>query len=277
MNMRQMTRQDIPDAMRLKELAGWNQTPTDWERFLSANPEGCFKAEVDGRLVGTVTTIIYENRLAWIGMVLVDPQFRGRGVGRALLERAIDHLDARKIPCIKLDATPQGKPLYEKLGFVTEYDIERWAVKKQPPLALPRTKSAPLEDVLKLDREVFGADRGALLRSISDSAPELVQTLTTPTEVSGYAFGRHGALADSLGPWVARDELAATMLLDSFLSRSSGELAFVDCMKSNPWVTRLVETRGFEFGRPLTRMFRGDNAHPGRVEFVFGILGPEFG
>ncbi|MHB8655611.1 MAG: GNAT family N-acetyltransferase [Terriglobia bacterium] len=272
-----MTRKDIPDAMRLKELAGWNQTSADWERFLAANPKGCFIAEMDGRRVGTVTTIIYEERFAWVGMVLVDPQFRGRGIGKALLEGAIAHLNARNITCIKLDATPQGKPLYEKLGFVTEYEIERWAMKKQQPLGLPMTKRAPLEAVLKLDREVFGADRGALLQSISDSAPEFVQILATPTEVNGYVFGRHGALADSLGPWVARDEHAAAMLLDSFLSRSSRELVFVDCLKSNPWATRLVETRGFEFGRPLTRMYRGINAHPGRTELVFGFLGPEFG
>jgi len=115
------------------------------------------------------------------------------------------------------------------------------------------------------------------LQSISDSAPEFVHALATPTEITGYAFGRHGALADSLGPWIARDEGSAAMLLDSFLARSSRELAFVDCLKSNPWAIRLAEARGFEFGRPLTRMYRGVNAHPGRADLVCGILGPEFG
>ena len=44
-----MTVDDIPEAMRLKDLAGWNQTAADWERFLSAGPEGCFVAEREGR------------------------------------------------------------------------------------------------------------------------------------------------------------------------------------------------------------------------------------
>ncbi len=119
--LRLMTVDDIPEAMRLKDLAGWNQTAADWERFLSANPEGCFVAERDGRVVGTSTTIVYEGRFAWIGMVLVEEQFRGQGIGTVLLERAIGYLDYRNIPCMKLDATPQGRILYEKLGFLSEY------------------------------------------------------------------------------------------------------------------------------------------------------------
>jgi GNAT superfamily N-acetyltransferase len=277
MNIRLMARQDIPAAMRLKDMAGWNQTSADWERFLSANPEGCFKAENEGRLVGTVTTIIYEDHFGWIGMVLVEPRFRGRGIGRSLLEEAIEYLDLRNIPCIKLDATPQGKPLYEKLGFVTEYDIERWVLKKPPNSTWANAASPKIEMILNLDREVFGADRGSLLRSISESAPEFVQIPARPTAVTGYAFGRRGSLADSLGPWIARNERAAATLLDSFLARSSRELAFVDCLKSNPWAIRLVKARGFEFGRPLTRMYRGENSHPGRTDLVCGILGPEFG
>ena len=79
MRMRQMTRQDIADGMRLKDLAQWNQTEADWERFLFASPEGCFVAEIDCRVVGTAATIIYEDHFAWIGMVLVDPGLRGHG------------------------------------------------------------------------------------------------------------------------------------------------------------------------------------------------------
>ena len=43
MEIRLMDEDDIPDGMRFKESAGWNQTPADWERFLRATPLGCFK------------------------------------------------------------------------------------------------------------------------------------------------------------------------------------------------------------------------------------------
>ena len=275
--LRLMTVDDIPEAMRLKDLAGWNQTPADWERFLSADPEGCFVAERDGRVVGTSTTIIYEGRFAWIGMVLVEEQFRGQGIGTVLLERAIRSLDSRNIPCMKLDATPQGRILYEKLGFVSEYHIERWMLKREPREIVSTKSPVEIEDVLRLDREIFGADRSGLLRSLTETAPELHVGSQRKAGIEGYAFGRRGSLADHLGPWMARTEDVAATLLDEFLRRSGRELVFVDCMLENPWALSLVKARGFEFSRPLTRMFRGTNKHPGQPELLCATLGPEFG
>ena len=56
-----MTIADVPQGMRLKELAGWNQTEADLHRFLQLQPDGCFVAEVDGQVVGTVTAVIFGN------------------------------------------------------------------------------------------------------------------------------------------------------------------------------------------------------------------------
>ena len=264
-------------AMRLKDAAGWNQTALDWERFISANPQGCFAAEADGRLIGTSTTIIYEGKLAWIGMVIVEPEFRGQGIGTTLLKRAIDHLDSRKVPCMKLDATPQGLPLYEKFGFVAEYELERWMLKRTESEAVIRQVPEKLEEVLRLDRSVFGADRGKLLRSLVASAPELTLAAKDETGTAGYTFGRRGSRADQLGPWMARNEDVAAILLDEFLRRSPRDLIFVDCVGRNSAAVPLVKARGFELSRPLTRMFRGTNQNAGKPELLYGSLGPEFG
>ncbi len=279
MKLRVMTIPDIPAGMRLKEIAGWNQTPADWERFLSASPEGCFVTEVEGRVVGTATTINYEDRFAWIGMVLVDPDYRGRGIGTRLLEKAIEYLDGSGVPTLKLDATPQGKPIYKKLGFNEEYEIERWVLRRSP---VAKTSGAPgplpdFEGILNWDRVVFGADRSRLLSSVDRESPDFTLTAERRGSLAGYAAGRRGSLADHLGPWVARDEASAREQLDEFLRRSARGTLFVDCMKSSPFARELLVSHGFELSRPLTRMFRGPNAHPGQPELVCAILGPEFG
>jgi hypothetical protein len=178
---------------------------------------------------------------------------------------------------MKLDATPQGKPLYEKLGFVDECEIERWELKRQAPRPKLGATAHHLAEILHLDRAVFGADRSALLRALGESAPEFVEVLAGPTGVSGYSFGRHGSHSDHLGPWVAKDESVAEQLLDAFLARSARDSVVVDCLKANPWARGALEARGFELVRPLTRMRRGENLYPGRPEMVCAILGPEFG
>lgn len=279
--LRTMTPVDVAAGMRLKEIAGWNQTKEDWERFLRAEPEGCFVAEWNGQVAGTVTTIVYENRFAWIGMVLVDPQLRGKGIGTALLQKALDHLDAKKVPCVKLDATPQGKPIYARLGFQSEYEIERHSLTREiGPKDSPATVSGgaeKLEALLKMDSEVFGADRSALLRSLADSAPELVTIARHEGTVQGFALGRKGSQADHLGPWVASNALAAREVFERFLLRSRRQVVFVDVVRDNPWAPALLAGNGFQFSRTLTRMYRGENAHPGRPDFLCAILGPEFG
>ena len=221
-----MTPDDIPMAARLREIAGWNQTRGDWQRFLLASPKGCFVAEAAGEVVGTVATISYEDRFAWIGMVLVEPARRGQGIGTRLLEKAIEYLDECRVPCMKLDATPQGKPLYEKLGFVSEYEIERWKLQRTQGHDAPAAGEPLTEEILEQDRDVFGADRSALLRSIALEYPAFALQARSQDKLMGYSFGRRGALADHLGPWVAQDESSARSLLNEFLIRSHGARGF---------------------------------------------------
>lgn len=284
MRLRTMTKHDIPAGLRLKELAGWNQTAADWNRFLDASPEGCFVAEVEGKVRGTATTISFENKFAWIGMVLVDPEYQSRGIGTKLLEKTIEHLDQRKMPTMKLDATPQGKPLYEKLGFETEYGIERWVLKRSSR-AGTRTadpnraalSTAQLESILAKDREVFGAHRISLLLSLREESPEFAMGFWDEGKLQGYTFGRRGSFADQLGPWMAENSSAARRLLDEFLACSSRETLIVDCLTGNPAALELLRTSGFIYARTLTRMVRGPNGYPGKPDALCAILGPEFG
>jgi len=284
MHLRVMNKQDVSAGQRLKELAGWNQTVGDWNRFLEASPKGCFVAEENGLVCGTATTICYEDRFAWIGMVLVDPEHRKRGIGTQLLKKTIEYLDEQKIPTMKLDATPQGRPLYEKLGFVVEYEIERWVLKRSPDSnartltsSRERLTGSQLEPIFEIDRDVFGADRSFLLHSLQIETPEFVLADLAGGKRQSYAFGRRGSFADHLGPWMATNRDSAENLLDEFLARSSRENIFVDRLTRNAIAGELLPARGFVFSRSLSRMYRGPNAHAGNPASLCAIAGPEFG
>ena len=284
MHLRAMTKFDVPASLRLNELAGWNQTAADWHCFLEAGAAGCFVAERDAQVCGTATTINYENRFAWIAMVLVDPQYQKRGIGTQLLKRTIEYLDQRKIPTMKLDATPQGQPLYRKLGFMPEYEIQRWILKRPPNTLSSAGRSseatlteAQLESIFKFDRHVFGADRSFLLGSLRDRSPEFALGAWSNGLPQGYGFGRNGLFADHFGPWVAKSRGAAENLLREFLTRSSRETLIVDCLPANLMAIELLRSHGFTPSRFLTRMFCGPNTHPGNPETLCAIVGPEFG
>ena len=122
-SIRLMEKRDLPAAYFLSKSEGWNQTVDDWT-FLLDNPDNiCIVAENDVMVAGTATALVHSGRIAWIGMVLVDQSCRGMGIGRELMNGIIGLIPSA---CsIRLDATPAGKPLYEKLGFKSEYSLLR--------------------------------------------------------------------------------------------------------------------------------------------------------
>jgi hypothetical protein len=80
---------------------------------------------VDGRIAGTVMAG-YDGHRGWVHLVAVDPRYRRRGVGSALMRRAEALLDAMGCPKLNLQVrptTPEIVGFYESLGFEVEERI----------------------------------------------------------------------------------------------------------------------------------------------------------
>ena len=115
--------EDLDEAMALKSAEGWNQTRSDWELIMINNPHLCLVAVAEDRVIATVTAFSYEDTFAWIGMMLVDRQFRRKGISIKLMLEIIQRLGKKQT--IRLDATPAGQMVYNRLGFVKEYSLFR--------------------------------------------------------------------------------------------------------------------------------------------------------
>ena len=139
--LRRLRASDIPAALQLSAEAGWNQTAEDWRMLIDLAPEGCLAIQFDGELASTATLFCYGRRLAWIGMVLTGIAYRGRGFARRLLTETLALADQMQIATVKLDATDQGQPLYEKLGFRSEQPVERWARPSSADVPTPALSS----------------------------------------------------------------------------------------------------------------------------------------
>jgi GNAT superfamily N-acetyltransferase len=287
MTPRLLVPDDMPGLIRLKDAAGWNQTEQDWLNVMRLAPDGCFGLDHEGRLAASATAMCFGDKLAWIGMVLTDPELRGRGFARSLMEHSIGYLEGRRIEWIKLDATAMGRPLYLKLGFVDECPVERW---RRPPEAPPFTGGKPLGSngeeaaaaasatlwslLLKLDREATGADRSALLDTLR-------QQFEFKAAEDGYAIGRPGSRAAYFGPCVTRSPEVARRLLQWFVGRHPGESLFWDILPTNEAAVVLAREAGFERVRELMQMARPGVPDPSpfnhRDENVFAIAGFEYG
>jgi predicted N-acetyltransferase YhbS len=270
---------DIPAALRLKELAQWNQTENDWLRLLRLEPNGCFCATIDGDVVATTTTTTYGHELAWIGMVLVDPKCRQMGIATKLMHVAIEYLSKVGVPTVKLDATAAGRSVYEKLGFREELAIERWeGIAGTRAVACSTMDTAARRKALVLDRHAFGAERSKLIEMlIEDSYVTPLVATETDGRLTGYALARRGSAAGYLGPLLATGTAAAAALLDGLLGQVVGQRVYIDMNTDFQGGRKILTERGLVWQRDLVRMSYGKESKAGSSPSIFAIAGPEVG
>jgi GNAT superfamily N-acetyltransferase len=279
--IRLMTKNDLGSLVSLKHRLGWNQTERDLISLLELNPHGCFTANYNGEMVGTITSIVYANTLAWIGMMLVDPLYRRRRIAARLMSRVLEYLYGRGINTIKLDATPEGFPLYQSMGFIAETLIERWECFAAPNLKnnLQDLDDALLPAVYGLDKIAFGVDRSFLIDALmkTSNSKSAVSISSTGNHLNGFALSRPGSNANYVGPVVAKDRRSATDLLEGMLAQSSGEKVYVDFGTGFDLPLDYLIDLGFVKQRDLVRTSLGNKSVAGTSKLVLAIAGPELG
>jgi GNAT superfamily N-acetyltransferase len=271
LRLRRLERSDLPFADSLRALAGWNQTMADWERFLEFDARGCFLAEWEDQPAGVVTTLTYGVELAWIGMALVHPDYRRRGIGHKLLERAVEYLRDRGIQTIKLDATPAGRPTYLKLGFKDESTFTRWEGSSLCPPGRD-FHAWELAPIYELDIAAFGVCRARLLTSL---ARQSQFSLTDGNQ--GHGMLRRGSRAYYLGPVTAQSDAHGLEIVEALLGRIHGDAVFWDIFDQNATVARWAQDHGFKPQRRLTRMSLGAGSVAVQTQMQIAIAGPELG
>ncbi|MBW4649986.1 MAG: GNAT family N-acetyltransferase [Kastovskya adunca ATA6-11-RM4] len=78
---------------------------------------------LDGQPVGTARLRYISDRLVKIERVAVVADYRGRGLGRQIMETALCVLRSQPVSVVKIHAQLTVQPFYEKLGFVPQGEV----------------------------------------------------------------------------------------------------------------------------------------------------------
>jgi len=123
MEIRVFKQEDFEAIITLWErcdlLRPWNDPEMDIERKLNHSPELFLVAEVGGEVVGSVMGG-YDGHRASAYYLGVHPDYRGRGIANALINRLEKKLIARGCPKIMLMVREENDTvigMYEKLGY----------------------------------------------------------------------------------------------------------------------------------------------------------------
>jgi GNAT superfamily N-acetyltransferase len=277
LRIRLMTAGDLPLGLRLRDQAGWNQTEVDWRRFLDFEPDGCFVAELDGTPVGTTTTTRFGS-VAWVALVLVDVAVRGRGIGTALVSHTVRTLEDRGMTTMRLDATPLGRPVYEKLGFSADYELARYGGVPGATSAAADTElvgPGQLDEIFALDQTISGTDRARLLTRLYEEQWQGFRAVRRQGVLEGFVAVRLRAHGWQIGPCMARGEVGARLLRDAGY-RCAGQPVVVDIPTGNNPSIAVAEALGLTVQRSLLRMTRGPRVSE-RLPELWASAGPEKG
>lgn len=271
---------DLDQAMSLSVNEGWNQTENDW-KFVIGDPDVTAIAALhNGVIIGTATAIVYKNKVAWIGMVLVEKSFRGQGIGRMLLTNILGRL--KNVGSVKLDATQAGYPLYQKAGFLDEYQVFRMINPGIKDILVQCTGIINIDpegfrEVRDFDKTNFGADRSVVLNNFYNNYSSKAFLLKKDGMLRGYILGRDGRKFNYLGPVCASSTADAISLISEALKQLANQPVALDVPEDKSELIKWLESAGFEKQRYFVRMYLRSNTHSGQVENQYLISGPEFG
>ncbi len=266
-----MLPEHLESVVLMMREEGWTPTRGDLENVLSYEPEGCYVAEVNGDIVGSVTTTLYTH-FGWIGMMMVRKDLRRRHIGSTLLEAALKFFKEKGVPTARLEADPPGVPLYESFGFVKECDSQRWFGKPFKIRNVPGTGRATkvdLDAVLALDKQAFGDDRSRVLRRLFDYSDFAFKVRREPS--LGIIMGRKTAAGTMLGPFIAANADVAKRLLRWAVGFIEEGEAYVGIPETSGNARLLLSTQRFRMRTVLTRMYLGDPPRSGNPQFEYGI------
>ncbi|MFI2431674.1 GNAT family N-acetyltransferase [Streptomyces sp. NPDC018693] len=226
--IRRLTFRDLTACADLSEDRGWPREEHKWGLLLTAG-RGYGIDDPHGGLVAACVVTSYgpqeRPELGAVGMVLVAERHARQGIGRYLMRHVISVMDTTPVT---LHATPNGRPLYEELGFKTTGRAEMVRGHFVPGGPLPEiaTRPATAEDltaILRLDEKVFGADRTHIITRLPAFADRL-RVAEENGRIIGYAALWPNMDTHVVGPLIARDTETAKALVTSLAAHTDRPL-----------------------------------------------------
>lgn len=257
LEIRPMTMQNLEKALDWAALEGWNPGLRDAVPFYAADPHGFSMGFLGEEPVSCISGVRYQDEFAFIGLYIVRPEFRGRGLGIQTWNHCLANLQDTTIG---LDGVLGRQSDYERSGFQLAKRNTRFQG-KGGEWSSNHEDVRPFvpEDfvaISRLDQFGFPANRDAFLAVWTATYSTYVREVRG--EVSGFVTVRPCRSGYKIGPLIAEDPGTADLLLAKALSSvPTGELVSIDVPETHVLAMDLVHRNALKPIFSTVRMYRG--------------------
>lgn len=268
----------VRQAMEWAEAEGWEPGINDAEPFFAADPEGFFRAVTGNRTIATLSAVRGSPTVAFVGLYIVEPGFRGKGLGRQLWDQVLDRFGG---VALGLDAVPEQVSTYASDGFEPAYGNARYSndanllPDPDPAIEVVSAAATDFDALVDFDSRHFFGPRAGFLREWLTGEGRNSVVVLEDGELAGFAASRSTTAGHRIGPvFTGWQDLAREMILT--LSAGLRGPVAVDIPQPNDAARQLVDSLGMTRSFETTRMYRGP-APDLPLGDIFGITTLELG
>jgi hypothetical protein len=262
LTFRPMTRDEVGLLVGWAADEGWNPGLHDAELFWQTDPAAFVAAELGGELIGGGAIVKYASSFGFMGLFIVRPPFRGRGLGGRLWYQRRRQLKERLGPgaTIGMDGVFEMRDWYAVGGFKFAHRSIRYestGVALAPAAGVLPLADIPFEDVAAYDAKCFPAPREGFLRSWISQPDSLALGVVEGGSLRGFGVARRCGHGTKIGPLFADDGDQAEALFTGLAGLAPGEPLFIDVPENNRAAMALAARHGMSEVFGTARMYAG--------------------
>ncbi|TCJ83741.1 UNVERIFIED_ORG: acetyltransferase (GNAT) family protein [Bacillus cereus] len=273
--------EQIGDIVALSSYIGWDYNREEIETiFDSGIVYGVWNERE--KLIASAAIILYGEKLASIGMVIVHPNYKGRGIGKAITDACMKSVSVQTP--IMLIATDEGKPLYEKLGFrvvsnvskyiCNSYNVNDYCVGNEDYMV--KYEECDLEEIIKLDECAFGTNREEFLTKRMIQSELCIVVKDKEQNVLGYGLSIQTSENKIIGPVVAKNDEMAIRIVHHLAREHHGKLR-MDVPEGKNSFMKELEITGFQKVHTPPIMMKNSDKLLKRSNELYSIAAQVFG
>jgi GNAT superfamily N-acetyltransferase len=255
-SFRNATLNDLHMVLEWAAAEGWNPGLDDADAFYTADPYGFFVAAEGQEPVAAISVVNHSEVFAFLGLYIVKPAFRGRGIGFGLWEHALCHAGERTVG---LDGVPEQQENYAESGFVHAGSTTRYTGRLAPVQDADIRLSDPDDIPALIDAEAgsSGYRKEACMAAWFRNGPRrktiVADRVGPPSNFCTVRQCRDGA---KVGPLVADCPETALRLLQHAAAVFADSI-MIDVPETSKDLAKLCGDLGMVPGFRTARMYRG--------------------
>jgi Acetyltransferase (GNAT) domain/Acetyltransferase (GNAT) family len=247
---------------------GWNPGKHEYLPFYLANLNGHKGIFFNDKIIASLSAVRYSKDLAYLGIYIVDPNYREQGVGQILAKATLKEL--ADCPLIGINAVQQQVSNYQrKYGFVSSHSNSRWtgefkiqnnfvSRRSEMDIKIVGRDGLDINELIDYDASIFSVPRVKFLRKWIEMPESYLLAAIKSEKICGYGVISKCINGYKIAPLFANDKEIAQRLYASFAYILQGKRNIVqlDVPENNQTAVKLATQFGLYKTFETRRMYK---------------------